>query len=286
MLIELKNEEQSMTSENFNKFFDLIQKGNAFTGIPIEFIDRTGVIDLEKVRYCINEIRKIDRTGYLSIIILLDSKFSYDNDFSNNITDLCQSYHNVYIKIKIEEGFNIENIRPVIENPLNSSKLIFEYLITDEVFDLNKYIGVLFKYTLNNIIVLSLDNTKKYNYEKITDSIINSNKYRRKKTVALEFSCGFPSCMFSNEQLGDLFRTPMVSIHFFCRPKVVVKPNLDIYYCENPNSFSLNINQIKSIKDLYEQMDLIKEQRESYIYDECDGCWFNEKMCSGGCYLN
>lgn len=286
MIVELSENNEQMNRENFNRFFDLVKSGNAFSGVPFEFRNKEEIINLEDVKYYVEEIRKLDKLGYLPIFIIINTDYHYDTDFSNLVENICSNHANVFIRIVIKDDSNIENIRNVIENSMLSSKIVFEYTIENSDFDINKYISILFKYTLNNHMVLSLVPDKKYDYDLLSKSIEKTNKYRRKKTVALEFGCGFPSCMFSNEQLGDLFRTPMMGIDFFCKPKVIIKPNLDIHYCEHPKSFKLKLENIKSIKDLFEQMEIIREQREEYLYEECDTCWYNDKLCAGGCYLN
>jgi radical SAM protein with 4Fe4S-binding SPASM domain len=286
MIIDLNDNGERFTEEKFNKFFSLIETGTAFSGVPLEFRDQGELIDLQEVDNYIKKVRTLDKLGYIPIIIVLDSHIVYTPEFSQKLEYICASYMNIFVKIETEDNFNTENIRSVIENYKLSNKLVFEYKIKSNEFSIDKHISTLFKHTSNNHLILSIDNTKKYDYKKLAESIINTNKIRRKRIIALEFGCGFPSCMFNNEQIGDLFRTPMMGINFFCKPKAVVKPNLDIYYCEHPGSFKLTVDSVKSIKDLYEQFDIVREQRDNFLYDDCETCWFNEKMCSGGCYLN
>lgn len=284
MLIDINDGSKVFDEQCFDKFYSLIKNGTAFTGIPLEFRDSYNNLLLnEDLEGFIKKIRILDTIGYLSILLVLDTNHLITPELNKKVEDLCNNYINVFVKFVFDDNSDIENIRELIENVRISNKLFFEYRITNNDFDLTKYINILFKHTPNNNLILSLDNNLQKDYKVIAESIIKSNKYRRKKHVALEFSCNFVNCMFSNEQMGDLFRSPMIGIDFFCKPRVIIKPNLDIHYCDHENSFKLHMDNVKSIKGLYEQMEVIRDQRDSFVYEECEKCWYNEKLCSGGC---
>jgi len=100
--------------------------------------------------------------------------------------------------------------------------------------------------------------------------------------------CGFPMCLFSDEQLGRLYKISKGTHKFSCGTPVDIGPDMSAWSC-----FPLSAACRKSVYDFdgYGQM---MEYFESFtksirkeaggIYAECGDCaWRRKGVCAGGC---
>lgn len=98
--------------------------------------------------------------------------------------------------------------------------------------------------------------------------------------------CGFPICRFNDEELGWLHRF-RGAVEFGCGPACDISPDMGVYFCfplSNYRRKSLfEFNSMKQIEDHFWKLrDEIKAEIPG-IYDECDGCRYQEDcVCAGG----
>ena len=101
--------------------------------------------------------------------------------------------------------------------------------------------------------------------------------------------CGFPYCIFSNEEIGRLFGAlPPEGLKFACGAAIDIGIDLSVWSC-----FPLSTLKRKSLFDfqfLHEIVDYYESFHRSVriesggVFDECDLCRYREKgLCSGGC---
>ena len=100
--------------------------------------------------------------------------------------------------------------------------------------------------------------------------------------------CGFPLCMFSDDDIGKLYKYTGNAISFNCGPTIDIGPDLTCWPC-----FPLSNLHKKSLKDFSTYNDVFSyfnEIHQSYhkevrgIYMKCDSCKnYDNMLCSGGC---
>jgi cyclic pyranopterin phosphate synthase len=101
------------------------------------------------------------------------------------------------------------------------------------------------------------------------------------------FDCGFPMCMFTDEQLGQLMKL-RATFNWTCGPVIDIGPDLDIWPC-----FPLSHVRGKTLYDFDTIPQILeylatevrgRKKGNGGIYPECEACNLREKvLCSGGC---
>jgi radical SAM protein with 4Fe4S-binding SPASM domain len=111
-------------------------------------------------------------------------------------------------------------------------------------------------------------------------------KFERCRVVP-GFDCGFPMCMFTDEQLGALTKLRSTH-HWSCGPVVDIGPDLDVWPC-----FPLSHMRGKSLYEFDTLEQIMNElgadvrarkKGNTGVYVECDGCSLRDRdICGGGC---
>lgn len=102
------------------------------------------------------------------------------------------------------------------------------------------------------------------------------------------FDCGFPMCMFSDEELGRIFKYTVGQCSFQCGPAIDIGTDLSVWSCFPLFNFKkrslLEFNSFSEIADYYNiEIEKIR-QEEGGIYSNCATCLYRKKkLCSGGC---
>ncbi|MGO9596992.1 MAG: radical SAM protein [Isosphaeraceae bacterium] len=103
-----------------------------------------------------------------------------------------------------------------------------------------------------------------------------------------QLDCGMPLCLFSDSELGTLFRLSEGNLRFSCGPAVDVGPDMNVWCCfplsERNRRSIYDFNSLEEVIDYYKstQKDLRPEQ--SGILAGCKTCRMRENdFCSGGC---
>lgn len=108
-----------------------------------------------------------------------------------------------------------------------------------------------------------------------------------KNRIELGFDCGFPLCVFSDEEFGRIVRSSEGQLNFNCGPAFDVGPDMQAWSC-----FPLSGMEKKSIfefDDYGAVVDHFKKAHEKTrakaggIFDDCGSCRHFRKLCAGGC---
>lgn len=283
MLLFLNKDEQTITEENILKVVDFIKRSMVRHKFPIEIAAENGLMkNVQLAKLYIDRVRAIDTDGYMFIYLNHDCKTMYDMEWASSLGKLVQEVRSVFVPIDIRIDDDLENIRSLLEESSLSEKIHLNIIIDKEDFDITRIFNMMPKYSIHNYLTLWIDHSKGLDYNTIAKNIVNLIPARKKRSIALEFGCGYRSCMFSDAEIGSLFRSPMVDMSFYCRPRAVINPDLSINYCLDKNSYKLNLNNMKNIQDMFEQFELVYEDFGGAIKD-CEYCWSKDKMCKGGC---
>lgn len=102
------------------------------------------------------------------------------------------------------------------------------------------------------------------------------------------FDCGFPLCIFTEEQIGKLFKHNSGRLSFGCGPAIDIGPDMTVWGCfplSNIHKKSLyEFNTLHEIRDHYMQLHQKVRSEVSGILNACDECSYREELlCSGGC---
>lgn len=102
------------------------------------------------------------------------------------------------------------------------------------------------------------------------------------------FDCGIPMCIFTDEELGKLFKLNKGRLNFGCGPAIDIGPDMMVWSCfplSNSHKRSLyEFNSIKEIDSYYKNLHSKFRTEIGGIFEDCDNCLhrFNE-VCMGGC---
>lgn len=99
--------------------------------------------------------------------------------------------------------------------------------------------------------------------------------------------CGFPMCMFTDEEIGKLYKYTKGTLLFDCGPTIDIGPDLSCWPCFPLSCLKRSLRDFQTYDDLYAYFAKIqKGYRKDIkgIYQECDTCRnYEEEICSGGC---
>lgn len=107
--------------------------------------------------------------------------------------------------------------------------------------------------------------------------------------VVPNFDCGMPLCIFTDEQLGQLFRLSRGGLKFSCGPAIDIGPDLSVWSCfplHNIQKRSIyDFNSLQEIGSFYAEMiGKLRHGELGGIYSKCNECVELENgVCSGGC---
>lgn len=112
------------------------------------------------------------------------------------------------------------------------------------------------------------------------------DKYKD-ENVEIGFDCGFPLCIFNEEQLGKMFLWSNGRLVFKCGPAIDIGPDMSLWSCFPLSSFNkrsvFEFDSIRDIDDFYSKK--IEELRNGDgIYEDCACCNFRKNgLCTAGC---
>ena len=69
--------------------------------------------------------------------------------------------------------------------------------------------------------------------------------------VRLEFDCGMPLCLYSDQELGQLFKVSHGALRFWCCPTIDISPDMRVWPClplskQAPRS----LHEFRAIQDI------------------------------------
>lgn len=291
MILNLVDDSQNeFQREDFLKVIKLIKKtgGNQNSSIytSVAFDKINNLKNASSLFDYVNDIRAVDQDGLMPIYVIHNCELPITDDWIYMLNRICENFTRIYFPLEIRPGDNIDNIRKFIKEEVFNRNILVKLILEDDDFDLSRYINLVHEQLPNNSITVSIDHNKNIDYEKIISKLVDYTEKRKQKLIYLDLGCGFPLCSFSDEQIGKLFKSPMLGLNFFCSPELVINPDLEVYYCRKSDDIHMNIDNANSIIDLIEQLVVLFEEQEQLLYEECNTCWYYNRLCRGGCKLN
>jgi cyclic pyranopterin phosphate synthase len=108
----------------------------------------------------------------------------------------------------------------------------------------------------------------------------------RRDSIEFGFDCGFPMCIFSDAEIGRLYKNK-VRLLFVCEPVIDIDPDLNVIYCYPLSGFkTLKLKNFESVSQIYKQFEALMANHEGKkgIYDQCQKCPYRaNQRCGGGC---
>lgn len=106
--------------------------------------------------------------------------------------------------------------------------------------------------------------------------------------VTAGFDCGFPLCIFSDEELGKIFRISGGRMSFGCGPAVDIGPDMKIWSCFPLSDFHkksiYDFDSMQEVVKYYTDLHMMVRSETGGLFEECDDCNHREEgLCSGGC---
>lgn len=226
----------------------------------------------------------------------------------NNLQLLIERINNLQIKDKHKLKFIVNVNEPRLSNPKEVEKVKNFFTI------LGSYCGLSFNiyrqdfnpdFLLNYIIEYGLIRFIRFGIANPIpgglNQFINPKDFKQIGTTLISFmqkmyelqifpllDCGFNLCMFSDEEIGKLYRFSRNAVDFDCSPSIDIGPDLSCWCCfplSNINRKSLL--DFKNFNELYAYFNKLQEKYRKEvkgIYQACDECRnFMDEICAGGC---
>jgi len=115
--------------------------------------------------------------------------------------------------------------------------------------------------------------------------LVGQLRQLEKRDILGTFDCGFPLCMFSEDELGSITLST-AGFKSICSPIIDVGADLTAWPCF-PLSRMFNVklidfNSVKELEEFYNEK--FKHFRQFGSQDECLGCkYLHRAQCAGGC---
>ena len=106
--------------------------------------------------------------------------------------------------------------------------------------------------------------------------------------ITIGFDCGMPLCIFSNEDVGRLFKLNRGKVEFSCGPAIDISPDMQVWACFPLSNYKKrsfydfdNIDEIRKYFSI--QNGNLRKERKG-VFEECQTCtYLKEQLCNGGC---
>lgn len=106
--------------------------------------------------------------------------------------------------------------------------------------------------------------------------------------IHVGFDCGMPMCIFSDDEIGKLYKHTFGNVNFRCGSAIDVGPDLSVWAC-----FPLSGYNKRSLLEFQNHDELCKSFSDFHnavrievggIFEKCDSCEYRQSnICSGGC---
>lgn len=106
--------------------------------------------------------------------------------------------------------------------------------------------------------------------------------------IHVGFDCGIPMCIFTDEEIGRLYKHMGGRISFGCGPAVDIGPDLQTWACFPLSGYGkkslLEFSSPGELLDYFNSIHNSARVEVGGIYEDCDSCQNRLKgLCSGGC---
>jgi len=125
-------------------------------------------------------------------------------------------------------------------------------------------------------------------FSQVRDSLMSAFESFAEYDIEPGFDCGFPLCMFNDEDLGKIYKYTCGRVSFQCGPAIDIGTDLSVWSCFPLSEFNkkslYDFTSFSELISFYECKMIDVRQKVAGLYDRCDTCDFRKKgICSGGC---
>ncbi len=186
---------------------------------------------------------------------------------------------------------------------INKFLFAFSHLTTlgfniyQEDFDFEFLIQVINKYNLERHIRIGLAHpipgeVNKYipveGLKKMARKFVSYFDLFERFTISPGFDCGMPMCIFTEKELGRLFKLNKGILKFGCGPAIDIGPDMMVWSCfplSNIHKRSLyEFNSLQEVNRFYKDLHAKIRNEIGGIYTDCDTCKYRlNEVCMGGC---
>lgn len=238
--------------------------------------------------------RELDVTVFTSGI-MPDDKFQVFVDKLLSCNDLRVSFVCNVNEPQFNKKADLEKVKRFFKFFANRTSLSFNIYRLE--FDMSFLIDYIVDYGLNRHVRLGLAHPipgEKNLYIKpdklyvVKDKLMHFFSEFEKYRIVPGFDCGFPLCMFTDEDLGKVFKYTRGQVSFQCGPAIDIGTDLSVWSCFPLSGFhKKSLFEFSSFPEItmYYGRKLEEIRKEvGGMYEECDTCLYREEgLCSGGC---
>jgi len=119
-------------------------------------------------------------------------------------------------------------------------------------------------------------------YRDVAENIIEFSQ--NSKGITITFDCGFPLCMFTLDEIGELSTDEKNDFAFLCGQPLDIHPDLHVSNCYPlAKIHRVSIDELDTVDDAYKYFELGFMTPSGIYGEKCLGCTFFRKACFGGC---
>jgi len=126
------------------------------------------------------------------------------------------------------------------------------------------------------------------NFRKMAEELMSYLPTFEAFDIHVGFDCGMPMCIFTDEEIGKLYKHTFGQVNFRCGPAIDIGTDMSVWSC-----FPLSGYKKVSLFDFQNAPQLVsffedyhKDVRTEVggVFQKCDCCeWRQKGLCSGGC---
>jgi len=178
-----------------------------------------------------------------------------------------------------------------------SKYITLSFNLYQQDFDFGFLVETILKYDLKKHIRLGLAQPipgQKNECLKVGDLHGMAARFREqltlleKQRISIGFDCGMPLCIFSDEDLGRLFKLNRGKVQFSCGAAIDIGPDMQVWACfplsNHEKKLLYDFNNVEEIKQHFAVQSNKIRKKERGIFTGCKECiHLEEKLCMGGC---
>ncbi len=124
--------------------------------------------------------------------------------------------------------------------------------------------------------------------EKMAEELMNYLPTFEAFDIHVGFDCGMPMCIFTDDELGKLYKHSLGQVNFGCGPAIDIGPDLSVWACFPLSSYNkkslLEFQNHEELCKFFEGFHNMVRVENGGIFEKCDYCEFRKKnLCAGGC---
>lgn len=106
--------------------------------------------------------------------------------------------------------------------------------------------------------------------------------------IHVGFDCGMPMCIFTDEEIGILFKHTFGQVNFRCGPAIDIGTDMSVWSCFPLSGYKkVSIFEFQNAQELSSYFESFHNDVRTEIggiFQKCDYCeWRLKGLCSGGC---